>query len=347
MMWQEYHILACGGFQMTAYQQVTVNGQATEPDENDRVSQLARQLQDLRTKNSQLEQDLQTSRSTADTAGRTALHAQHQTFASQEVGFDNFIVAKQNEITALEQQKAALWSDGKFTEASALDTKLMSATADVKNAQRDKGSVTAERQRIERQAQAQPAQQQPPGEKYQGVHVNVKDWIGRHPLFETDQKFNSAALAGDAVARHHGAAPGSDRYFQLVEGEIERLTGRSAAGWHDRADTGADDQTSAYSSGNERQDERETVVQETVRNRQPGPAGKGSMSSMAAPSSRQVAGNQQVQQRGRLPTLTTDEREYALSSKEFRDYKTDADKVQAFARNKVRAMEHRDYGTEH
>jgi hypothetical protein len=319
---------------MSAYQSVTVNGQPTEPVDNDAFARMAEQLRELRQQNQTLTTERNTAQAAASKAQHTALVAEHTGVVGQQTAFQNYIAAKQTEIASLTAQKKQLFGEGRFDELSDVDAKIIDATVELRGAERDLGQLSGRAAEIEARAKqpAQPTQ----ADRYANMHPNVVDWIKRNPLFETNQSFNAAATAGDAIARHNGATPGSDRYIEIVEEEIERITGRSANHWHDRADPEQFEESRVSSRQSNRQRfEDDAPLTGTARNPQRAAAGKGSMAAMP---SRQVAGNPRASG-NRLPQLTAEQRDYALTAVEFDGYDNPADRIQAYQNNLARARQ--------
>lgn len=290
---------------------------AKSTDTTDDVVELRRQLAEANTARAAAETEASTYRSKAREAELNAMSADERALVSQQEANESTLSALESEMAGYENEIAALADEpGHGKEIAALNRKLASAAAKVETENNRKTYLAGLREQAKGRTASTAA-----GHKAEDTAEKVADgtplsafgaptqaWLKKRPAMFTDRRlFKTAKVAAIEAIEVEGLTDQSPEYFRFIEDKL----GEHQQSEH--AEDGEQEEGEEVEAQEEQQiEQRRPGAEERYEpeNPQPRAAGRGSMSTAAAPSSSRLRTGTDTGNR-RKPALTAQEREVA------------------------------------
>lgn len=289
------------------------------------MAALRAELAELKAGKATAEIELRDTRSRLRTSELSTMSAQERAIVSDQEATDARLEALESEATALEDQIATLADEpGNGREIAKLTRQIAQITTKIDGETNKKTYLAGQREKVtatnktaREAAPAEGAKKLANGLVYDTLSSQTKAWADAHPEVFTDLRFaKKATLAAQEAIDVEGLKDNSPEYFAFIE---DRLGIKAAPDQDDDEEEGEDVLSEPA---------RESYTPEKP---QRAAAGPGAMAG-AAPPTRQTPQGGNGGNNRRMPTLTSDEREVALSL--YPHLKTDADKLVAYAKGK-------------
>lgn len=292
------------------------------------LAALRAELADLKAGKASTDAELRQARGALRTAELSRMSADERAIVSDQEACDARLESMEGEATSIEDQIAQLADEpGHGKEIAVLTRKLSTLSANLVDENRRKAYLAGQREKVTNQNKQNREAAPTDGERllangivFSKLAAPTQAWLEKRPKAFTDARYakllvNMAQRAVDI----EGLADNSPEFFRFIEDEM----GEAAV-----VTTQTDDVDEDEGEEIAADPVRESYTPERPQHRAAGP---GAMSSVAPPT-RQAPVNGNGGQR-RMPTLTAEEREVALSL--YPDSKlSDADKLVRYAAGK-------------
>lgn len=134
-----------------------------------------------------------------------------QRVSAEELAIDRAFQVATAEIDNLEKQQAALFEEGKFTEASKISRLIASAQYRLDDINNAKKKAEDNKNKPRENATQDPLY---------GFTPRARSWVQRNPAFLNDARFRAGAMAAHYAAEKDGVEIDSDEYFRRLDDAV-------------------------------------------------------------------------------------------------------------------------------
>lgn len=152
-----------------------------------------------------------------------------------ETNLENSITGTNEKLDQLQKELEDAYDEGDSPRIAQTQRELTKATIHLSQLEGQKAQFEAWKEQQKTAKTSRPAAPDSGG----GYTPAAKEWIDRHPKFNSDPVYRNIALAGDQIARERGVELDSPQYFEIIE--------QTVAKYYDKAEGGS--RSSAASTG--------------------------------------------------------------------------------------------------
>ena len=299
----------------------------TDTDTGDQVdvAELRRQLDAANAEKETYRAQASTETQRRREAEKANMGAQERALVSELESSESRLESLEGDLNSMEEQIARLADEpGQGKEVAKLNRRMAEAAAEQRDLKNRKTWLESQRERLKKpaptdNAPTEGARLMPNGYPFDNFDPQTKAWLEKHPRAFTDAVYYDKCIAAaQSATRLEGIPDRSPEYFAFIETKLGERQVENTDEVDEEEDEGEEVQTP------------QTEERYTPERPQPRAAGPGSG---AAPPSRQVPSGGGGGNR-RMPALTAQEKEVALSLYSHVPGLSDADKLKRYADNR-------------